>query len=241
MDYYEDEAPKKGFTVWKLIKWLLLLLTIAIYLLLTLRSCALEGLKDTAKTRKLLWNETSLSAYNASPDTFSVYKNSADSIVTNDGTITVTNIHWLQSAGQLQLTVRYNDSLARTIEDEFSLDAEPTGEYLTFALRDDLGNVYTAFEYVTDEAFIYNFRRLVFDGVKLDGSSTLSLEVYYTGYVDYNNTSAPLNSITIYSASDGLEPYELKNSELPNDGISANLNSSKVWTTAPDDSDTESN
>ena len=234
MDYYDDAAPKKGFTFWKLIKWLLALITIAIYVLLTLRSCALEGLKDTAKTRKLIWNTASLSAYQSSPEDFSVGTSPEDFAMTSDGTFTVTNLRWIAAAGQLQLTVRYNDSLAREIEDEFSLGAEPEGEYLTFAVRDDLGTVYTAFEYITDDVFVYNYRRLAFDGINLDRCQTLRLEAYYVGYVDYNSSSAPLNTLVIYDASQGLEQYELKDSELPDGGTTPNLMQSRVWVKTDD-------
>ena len=54
MNYYDDAEPKKGFGIGKLFKLLLSLIIIMVYLLLTRRACALDGLKDTAKTRALL-------------------------------------------------------------------------------------------------------------------------------------------------------------------------------------------
>jgi hypothetical protein len=239
MEHYNDAAPKKGFTFWKLVKWGLALVTFAIYLLLTMRACAMDGLKDTSKTRALLRNETLLAAYAKSPDSLTVLAGPEDSISTTDGRLTVTNIRWIDAVDQFQLTIRYNDSLARSIMNEFSLREEPTGEYLTFALRDDAGNLYTAFEYITDEVFVYNFRRLVFDGVQLDDCNTLRLEVYFTGYVNYENKSAPLNSLPVYSKADGLQPYEPKKGELT-DSVTQGLLKSRVWT-KPITADTESN
>lgn len=239
MDYYNDAAPKKGFTFWKLIKWLLALVAFAIYLLLTLRACALEGLRDTSKTRALLRNETLIEAYAQSPESLTVLAGPEDSITTTDGRITVTNIRWIDAVDQFQLTVRYNDSIARVIMNDFSLKEMPTDEYLTFALRDDAGNLYTAFEYITDEVFVYNFRRLAFDGVRLEECNTLKLEVYYTGYVNYESSSAPLNALTVYSKAGGLEPYEPKKGELTGTATQGLLKS-RVWTKSSTD-DTESN
>jgi len=214
MSYYDDAEPKKGFSIGKLFKWLMALITFSVYLLLTLRACALDGLKDTAKTRQLIRNETFVQAYSAQPDSMKVHAFAEDSITTRDGRITVTNIRFIEPIDQFQLTVRYNKSLARFIMDDFSLKKEPTGEYLTFALRDDQGNLYTKFEYITDSIFVYNFRRLVFDGVQLDGCSYLRLEVYYTGYVNYESGSAPINTITVYTKEQGLVPYKPKKGEL---------------------------
>ncbi len=226
---YNDDAPKKGFTIGKLFKWLFAIIALSIFLLLVFRSCALEGMRDTAKTRKLLWNDVSLAAYKASPDNFSVARNTDESIMTPDGTITISGIRWIRNIGQLQLTIRYNNSLARTIRDTFSLDAEPQGEFLTFALRDDIGNLYTTFEYITDSAFIYNYRRLVFDGINLDGCAELKLEIYYTGYVDYDSTAAPLNTVLIYQSSQEFKDYTIKSDELPGGGVTPNLEKSRKW------------
>lgn len=238
MNYYDDAEPKKGFTVGKLIKWVLALITLSIYLLLTLRACALDGLRDTSKTRALLRNDKFVAAYQTAPDSITVEAGTEESITTRDGRLTITNIRWIDAINQFQLTVRYNDSLARYIMDDFSLESEPTGEYLTFALRDDAGNLYTAFEYITDEAFVYNFRRLVFDGVNLDECNTLKLEVYYTGYVNYDISSAPLNTVTVYERSEGLIPYTPKKGELAATATDG-LTKSRVWT-KPAAAETES-
>ncbi|MGI6202526.1 MAG: hypothetical protein ACOYID_03885 [Eubacteriales bacterium] len=228
MNYYDAEPKKKGFSIGKLFKWLLALLTFSIYLLLTLRACALDGLKDTAKTRALLRNEKFVAAYSTSPESIKVEAGIDNSITTRDGRITVTNIRWIEPIDQFQLTVRYNNSLARVIMDDFSLKNEPVGEYLTFALRDDAGNLYTAFEYITDSVFVYNFRRLVFDDVRLEDCNFLRLEVYYTGYVNYNSSSAPINSITIYNKEQGLKPYNPKKGEL-SATTTTGLTKSRVW------------
>ena len=75
---------------------------------------------------------------------------------------------------------------------------------------------------------MYNFRRLVFDDVRLEDCNFLRLEVYYTGYVNYNSSSAPINSITIYNKEQGLKPYNPKKGEL-SATTTTGLTKSRVW------------
>ena len=128
--------------------------------------------------------------------------------------------------------------------DDFSLKQEPTGDYLTFALRDDTGNLYATYEYISDSVFVYSFRRLVFDGVSLNDCNALKLEVYYSGYVNYESSSAPLNIVTVYTKEQGLVPYTPKKGEL-SATATAGLIKSRAWSkpsteTEPATAETES-
>ena len=229
MDSYDDVPVKKGFTLWKLLKWLVILGVISLYLLLTLRACALEWMKDTSKTKNIIWNNIAFEAYNSDPDNFLIYAYSTKADTSNDGALTVTNVKYIPSIGEIQLTVRYNNSLARRIQEEFSLDSEPEGEFLTFALRDEFDNLYIEYLYITDSAFVYNYRRLIFDGVDLTESTKLNLEAYYIGYVDFDSVSAPVNKLKILDSDLDLTQYKLKTSDLPGKEITQDLQKSRVW------------
>ena len=70
-NYYDIEEPKKtkGFTLGKLVKWIIILLIITIYAVLIAR-CTLYG--NDKIVSKILTNDTTLAAYHADTDAFTV-------------------------------------------------------------------------------------------------------------------------------------------------------------------------
>jgi hypothetical protein len=63
--------------------------------------------------------------------------------------------------------------------EEYALTERPSGETFVFILSDDAGNVYTKYRFDAKSRPLYEFRRLVFEGVKLDAASVLYLDVFY--------------------------------------------------------------
>ncbi len=107
------------------------------------------------------------------------------------------------SAGELQVTLRYNNSTLRDIAADFGLPDVPAGddERLSFWLRS--GNkVYPVSESVFGTAFMYNYVRVVFDGVDFthaDDGNTLGylyVDVYF-GEAD-TEKEIPYASLLVY-------------------------------------------
>ena len=75
----------------------------------------------------------------------------------------------------------------------------PTGEVFVFRLRDGDGNIYTEYRYSAAKKPLNEFRKVVFDNVKVPGEGgILYLEVYYGDDV---RDLAPMNvTLTVYDA-----------------------------------------
>ena len=109
------------------------------------------------------------------------------------------------------------------LKEDFSLDSIPDGEPFVFILEDNLGNVYTEYKYTSDKKNIYNYRRLLFDGIDMNAEKTveengneitkkfetLTLKAYYKDSV---LLSEPYATITVYDTDHYHEPIELEKS-----------------------------
>lgn len=71
---------------------------------------------------------------------------------------------------------------------------------------------YTVTDSMTATKLMYNYRRLVFDGVTLDDADELWIEFYYRGALDYD--AEPWCSILVWSADAPDMPYELTRNDL---------------------------
>jgi hypothetical protein len=133
----------------------------------------------------------------------------------------------IREAGQLQITLRYNRSLIDTLEEEYGV--ELTGDDIfTFVLaRDGRDNANESIKSETvgtltvnesDSLMLYNYHKLVFDGIDF-GSETepevewLRVEVYVKGI----ELKDPIN-LLIYENNDAyslFKDYDLSDKERP--------------------------
>ena len=148
-----------------------------------------------------------------------------------DGNFFARNMIYIPETGELQVTLRFNTSLADSIKEKYGVDFDPDAKgsftYSLVAMRasdtasegEELGRpidaTLVAEEY--DSLFMYRYIKLVFDGVDLAAGTTdavdwLRLEISINGVamkepymilIYYNNKSFP------------LIPYKLSDKEKP--------------------------
>ena len=104
----EEHHPSKLGTVIRIIFYIMIVLVNGAIIF---RVCMAE---DPGSVDKLEINDTLRAAYKKSPDDFSVYTQSVYDMYTEDGVYYATGLFLCPSAGQLQVTVRYN---VRTADD----------------------------------------------------------------------------------------------------------------------------
>lgn len=202
---YEEE---KRFSVGKLFRWALLALSLAVYVF---GICLLITTRDPHEATDFVWTPEALEEYNASPDDFQIYRLEVMTNYTRDGRFFVIETRYLPSLCQIQFTLKLNHSTLRALEEEYGLpDGTLTMEDFYCTLDDGNGNTYTHYSYLDSAATRHDYRRLVFDGVPLDGVDTLTLRIYST-----RNTDEPCGEIVIYRSEYQSKLYGLKRRERP--------------------------
>lgn len=249
-DHYPEEEKKEHGPVFKVLKWLVILLIVAVYGILFFRMCVKE---DTKLAESYLWTENGLAAYEtwkASDsdtrgefaytqdnsyvvynedtresieyryDTFSCRENtySGDGSSPENskeyihyGQFHTSNPIYVPSAGEVQITLRYNDEGVEELLSTYGLSEEPQGELFVYTLTDGV-NTYTDYSFVSDSRFTYEYRRLVFTGVEFEGVDELELMIYYVGdgTVDL---AAPYEYFTVYLSDIPLQEYDMKDAK----------------------------
>ncbi len=236
-DYYSDGDMKPKSKIGKIFRWIGILLILLVYLLLMFR-IFIKG--DPKSAKQFLWTSDTVAAYERDPSSFNVYtqkiqsfsyptgekdKNGVDMYetrtyndITSGGSFMISNLIYVESAKELQITVRFNRSSVEKVQKLYNLSEKPTGEIYFFAL-DDGSDYYTDYSYVATKRFTYEYRRLVFSNVDLANTETLNLNIYY---IDDVTPSAPLvfdpkedyaerGVLTIYDKKLGWEDYNIKN------------------------------
>ena len=149
-----------------------------------------------------------------------------------EGTLKVTAIMYTPELEQLQITFRYNNRLLPgLLQESYGIFASAalSEEPLTLALQLPDGSLLTDYSYVEGSRSFYRYRRIVFEGVKLDLPETayepggaddpaygqlLNLNVYYNGLqIDWKN---PFASMVVFDGHLSCDPVKLpaKPSEL---------------------------
>ncbi len=125
------------------------------------------------------------------------------------GYFSVTEAKFYEEAEQVQIIFRYNDSTLRHLCEDYGLEQVPAKESevydvtLTIAYdltpdntEDNAGNNPESVRFerihasrsISDSKAIYNFRRFVFDGVKIDDSVlAVYVDVYYNQDINYDD------------------------------------------------------
>ncbi len=173
-------VKKKRFTVKKLLKYIALLLILIVYVLLIGRMALAKVSGDMAR---YLWTESGALAYKSSPKDYKIQTAYITAVIDEDtGYYHISNFTFVKGTGEVQLTIRYNDSTVDEL-DKFYPNREKTPEDFVFVISDDYGNVYDTYKYISSSNLLYNFRRVVFENVDLETDSSLYLSIYYIGDV----------------------------------------------------------
>lgn len=225
-DYYpSDEAPKKGLTVGKIFKYIIIALVICVYVLILFRIFIKE---DPKSAKEFIWTEEAVASYNELGSDFKVMNQEIRSFtytipgaegesdvtekiiynaITEDGFFQANNFMYIESTKQLIITFRYNNASVKAMMQEMGLDSKPEGEPYFLALSTPDGYI-TDYSYEASSRFTYEYRRVVFEGVDLSEGGVVDLNVYYmdeTVYLD-----APVAFITVYDSRIPVEYYSIK-------------------------------
>ncbi len=224
-EYYTGRKKKKG-KLGKSIKWIAILLIIAVYLLLIFR---IYIKSDTKTAKQFVWTADTVAAYELDasafaaftqsssytkydPDTEETFRYSYDTYSgsddkhTHDGQFHTSQFIYVPASSEFQITLRYNREAVTELLATYGLTEAPAGELFLFALTDGI-QYYTDYTFLTDSRFTYEYRRLVFSGINLESVHQMWLEIYYVGDV---RKSSSYQSMTVYLSDIPMEAYSLK-------------------------------
>ena len=174
--------------------------------------------------KRLAVNDSLVAAYKSHGDELEMFRQSVPDISReehNYGYFSVVDYIIIPEASQVQLIFRYNHSTIEKLAEDFGLPGVPGREtelfelslVKTIASSDNSGGGdadgtsgdqneqrYLASKIISRTTLLYNYRRVVFEGVSISDADGLSLEIYYIGRVDYNKT--PLGQFELYNSED---------------------------------------
>ncbi len=192
----------------KTIKWMLLILTLAVYVGGT---AILISDRDPALAKYAVWTEQALSVYRADPDSFSIYQIKVNPNYTSDGNFFCSNVRYSPTVHQLTLTVRFNKSTLKHCMQDFDLSVEPGWDCFVYTLKGADGTVYGDSHYIHFIKGRHHYVRIVFDGVDLESQNELTLCAQYRG----SKTDDPYGTILLYQEGTVMSDYHLKKKEIP--------------------------
>ena len=196
------------------------LIGMGIFAVLAILLFRIYSIQEPDMASKHLWNQKGIDAYHKSED-FKVYGQKISSYLwtdpndpnvtktierdsfNEDETMRVTNIRYAPEAGQLQVTLRWNQNAEEDVLDSYDQEALPKGEIFYFFLTDDKGNTYGEVSYIKGSKYVYTFRRLLFDGIDFSKVNELYLNIYYAGYP----SAEPYEQMIVYDTY--IESFEV--------------------------------
>ena len=107
--------------------------------------------------------------------------------------------YYCPETGELQITVRYNDSTLERLQEDFKLDTIPANDptaLFDFSVSDNYGNRAELLEMETDRKFMYTYLKLTFTGIDFEVSDWLRVDICYKG--EEINYAKPYGSIVVY-------------------------------------------
>ncbi len=182
-DAEEEAGVKKKPPLWRRILEIVGLGVFA-FILILIAVVSYLG-RDPKEMKVLTWNDVLLRC-DPEGDGLTVKKAILPDNYSKNGMFFITNSFYLENAAQWQFTLRYNNSAVENVMLLRELAEEPEEEVFVHVLRDNLGHFYTSYDYMAMQKTLHRFRRLVFDGVEMDGVTELWLDSYYAADVrDY--------------------------------------------------------
>lgn len=211
------EENAKKITLWKIIKWTVMAISLIVYLAIFLRifvSCDADISDDiiltTAEKEVFDDLETDYPLYNYQPSSWT----------NEDGTLQIKNVYYLQPISELQLTVRYRISTydketdkpfefkIRTADGESKLEESETALY-----AEDLpGEVADNLELHTESRFDYKYIRICAPDIVIDEGERFTERVQIVdedGNVTYDTETRVEGGNKVY-----LDVYDSETKEL---------------------------
>lgn len=147
----------------------------------------------------------------------------------NYGYFAVTQSRFIDEAEQLQVVLRYNNSTLKYLKDDYSLPEIPSRDDQVFDVTvlvaydltpedtsDNFGNDEKSVRFerfyatttLSHQKTLYNYRKLTFDGIKIDkGVLAVYLDIYYTDDVNYEKE--PYGTLLLYDYTEENIEYKL--------------------------------
>ncbi len=187
----------------KILKYLVFAFILFITCLLIWRMCAYSNTPDEMEA--LAWNSSTAAAYEEYGEAMQLLElNMPDKYrVAPDGKFSVRAVYYLPEAKQLQLTVCYNDSTLKELDEKFG----PSWD-LDFILTDDEDRAYFGVCTGTAGQGVYNYARFVYDTVDLSELKEIALTVRLSGSTEQYSAVAVYHS-DIPSTPKKLTPADL--------------------------------
>lgn len=216
-DYYPEEEKKKSSLVGSILKYLASALIVLVFALVFFRIAIAN---DTKLAKSFIWTPESVSAYNEKggltvvsqeltgytlrDENGTVIESVSYDELSEDGLFKTGNLMYVKETRELIVTVRYNDTCESEFCKKYSLDPNAT-EIFVFELVDG-EKTYSDYSFVTDERFVYHYRRLIFKNVDLDSAKTLTIVGYSVGNPDREK---PAVKMTVYDSNIKTEAVKL--------------------------------
>ncbi len=163
-----DALKGKKVTTGKIIKkTLLYTLRLASFFVIAILLWRIFSAGAPKSMQAFLWTDNTAESYKSNPSSFDAYYYEHKDNLTRDGKFSASYVYYIPSEEQIQITVRYNNSTIKKLMQEYSLSEEPKDEAFVFTITDGTGNTYTEYKYISATKNMYNYQRLIFDGVDL--------------------------------------------------------------------------
>lgn len=198
------EEKTRKITLWKIIKWSLIAISILVYILAFTRifvSCDADISDDI-----ILSSEEKVAFDNLDLD-YPLYNYQPISWTNDDGTIQLKNIYYLEPISELQLTVRYRISSYDEKEDD-----KPFYYKVRVLESDDSEVIFDDLEYHVESRYDYKYIRLCVDGITIDDGERVTSKVERVdgeGNVSYETVTEKVGGNKVY-----LDIYDSVGDEL---------------------------
>ncbi len=192
---------KAGRIVKKIVKTLFFVLFAAFFAFLLMRIFILD---DKRALNEIYPTDNMVSAYGELGADAFTYCNTVSEI-SSDGYYSAYGMVYCESRGELQLTVRFNDSLT----EKYMPGTDP--ENFRWLLLDGEGNTISEGKVAAEEKnYQYNCRRVVFENTEIpDGDILLRMLCDEAGYPPEGEDPA----FIVYNGGDSLKTYRLSRNE----------------------------
>ncbi|MBR5322691.1 MAG: hypothetical protein IKU48_04015 [Clostridia bacterium] len=252
----------KKITVGKIIKKTLLYsLRISAFLVIAILLWRIFSGEPPKNMKELIFTEATAQSITENPDSFIAYHYIHEDNLTPDGKFAVSHVYYIPSEKQVQVTVRYNNSTIKKLVQEYSLSEEPAFEPFIFTLTDGLGNTYTEYKYISGKRNMYNYRKLVFDGVdfssliieepafnatdeEVEAFEEIAKDKYIVLNVYYKNDvllSKPYGSLSVFDYSYYREPLDMSKYTKKSQTVTPGLSEHTEYTVKEEPAETTEN
>lgn len=227
-DEEDEHSSKTGKKIGKIIFRILAISSAIVYIICFARifsSCDSSMLDDVTFSQK------ALEIYYENPQDFEVYKVNTKDFMEYYGTITLSDIYYAKTAGELEIGIKYNTKITDAEKQNVSMASSvQLDEFpLVYSLVDHKGNEYEICNRINDKQGSYKFERVSFSGLKIDFTNNyLNTNEYFASGEDvyyeteeseggekytlkiYNPVTKETKSFVIYDNNTSYRAFEFK-------------------------------